>query len=54
MTEWWFLHRAGEERQRRIARDAAITEEELASAHFCRARGERKIRLAIDAAMNEA
>ena len=44
----------GKKIKRRLARDTAMTEEELEYAHFCRSEEERQTRLARDAATNEA
>ena len=48
------LHIPGVEIQRRLSIDAAMTEEDLAYAHLCRAVEESQIIIARDAAMNEA
>ena len=47
------MQQDSQERQRRLARDAVITKEEVAPARFRRAGEESKRRLAIYAAMNE-
>ena len=49
-----FLLRAGEERQRRLARDADMNEAQLDAARLHRAGKERQRRISRDVAMNEA